>query len=604
MPARRFGTPLRLFAAAILLATIIAAFLVEFGINGRLMTGFLAAVVLLAVLAMGVVARTMRIGEFQFGGAGMAPVHGGMATAGAFLSSVGLLGLAGLFFADGETAGAFLLGTVGGFVLLAVAILPFFKASGAATVPDFFASRFGGRIFRLVASALVVLIGLFFLAAEFAVAGGFLARLFRITMPLGIGLSAALVLVIAVLGGLRAVSLAAAADYILVLVASLLPVVLYAASEFGMPLPEIAAGAALREVATFPNAAIAALSNAVVEIPGLPVTGLGPYERLALILTVVAGIAGLPHIVMRAGLSRSPAHARRSGAFAFLFVMLVVTAAPAYAAFSKFIMLDTLVGTPLAALPDWVIAFGRIGLVRICGVDAVSAAAVVKACAEAGLATLDPARLTLSGDLIVLAFPALADLPAILGLLAVIGAVAASLAAAGALLFAVASAVGFDFYVGLFDRAAPAGRRLLAIRIALIGTAFLAAWLAATDRTAMLRWAGLALSLSAAGIFPPLVLGLWWKRCTSLGALAGMLSGASVAGFYFALTAIDGEKLWSWFGLAGTAVPPFAAAAFGLPVAFVVAVLVSLATPPEPDRARLVEAIRRPAGRPSGEDDD
>ena len=94
------------------------------------------------------------------------------------------------------------------------------------------------------------------------------------------------------------------------------------------------------------------------------------------------------------------------------------------------------------------------------------------------------------------------------------------------------------------------------------------------------------------------------ERCTSLGALAGMLSGASVAGFYFALTAIEGEKLWSWFGLAGTAIPPFAAAAFGLPVAFAVAVLVSLATPPEPDRARLVEVIRRPAGRPSGEDDD
>lgn len=553
---RRFGPPLRLFAVAALLAAVIAAILVEFGISGHLVTAFLAAAVLLARFAMAVVARTMRIAEFQFGGAGMAPVHGGMASAGAFLSSIGFLGLAGLFFADGDAALAFLLGIIGGFLLLAVAILPFFEASGAATVPDFFAVRFGGRLLRLVAVGLVVLVGGFFLAAELAVAGGLLARLFRIAVPAGIGLSAVMVLAVAVLGGLRGVSLAAASDYVLVLVACLVPVVFYAAAEFGMPLPEIAAGAALQQIASFPNAAVAALAQSAAGVPGLPLAGLGPYERLALILTVVAGVAGLPHIVMRAALSPTPGHARRSGVFAFLFVALVVTAAPAYAAFAKFIMLDAVVGAPLASLPDWLLAFGRLGLVRICGVDAVSAAAVVEACARFGLATLDPARLSLSGDVIVLAFPSMAGLPAIFGLLAVIAAAAAALAAGGALLFAVASAVGYDFYIGLVDRAAPSGRRLLAIRIALIGTALLAAWLAMAREAAMLRWAGAALSLSAAGIFPPLILGLWWKRCTGLGALASMLSGASVAGFYFALTAVEGEKLWTWFGLAGTAVPP------------------------------------------------
>jgi cation/acetate symporter len=131
-----------------------------------------------------------------------------------------------------------------------------------------------------------------------------------------------------------------------------------------------------------------------------------------------------------------------------------------------------------------------------------------------------------------------------------------------------------------------------------------AAWLALASPGIAARWAALAPSLVASGLFPPLILGLLWRRCTGLGALAGMLSGAFLAFFYFAVTVVEGDRLWSWFGLAGTAIPPFAGAAFGLPVAVVVTVIVSLVTPPEPERARVLDRIRTPAGLPRAAEDD
>jgi cation/acetate symporter len=137
----------------------------------------------------------------------------------------------------------------------------------------------------------------------------------------------------------------------------------------------------------------------------------------------------------------------------------------------------------------------------------------------------------------------------------------------------------------------------------MIVTALAAGWLAARGEGAVQAWAGAALSIAAAGVFPVLVLALWWRRCTRLGALSGMASGAGLTMFYFAIVEIAGERPWSLFGLPETAVPGFAAAAFGLPVAFLVAILVSLATPREAERDAIVAAMRRPVASLPQDDD-
>jgi cation/acetate symporter len=138
----------------------------------------------------------------------------------------------------------------------------------------------------------------------------------------------------------------------------------------------------------------------------------------------------------------------------------------------------------------------------------------------------------------------------------------------------------------------------------LIATVLLAGWLAARDPAAVAPWAGASLSIAASGIFPVLILAIWWRRCTRLGALSGMISGVGLAMFYFAVVEIAGERPWSLFGLPDTAVPGFAAAAFGLPVAFFVAILVSLATPREAERDAALDSLRRPGAASLPQDDD
>jgi cation/acetate symporter len=322
------------------------------------------------------------------------------------------------------------------------------------------------------------------------------------------------------------------------------------------------------------------------------------------VIMLAAGIAATPHLVMRAGPTADVDGARRSSAWGFVFVMLIVASAPAYAIFASLEVLGAVSGASPDAWPGWVFALGADGHARVCGDLAVSQQAIVAACDRIGRGgSLDVSSVSLSADGLVLAFPAIAGLPPVLSGVVAVGGLAATLAAAGSLLFAVASALGHDLYP-IFDSQAPTGRRLITIRLMLIAVAVLAGWVAVSKPDAIVGLAAVSLSIAAAGLFPVLCLGIWWKRCTSLAALCGMLSGTGVAIFYFALIEGAGEKPWSFFGLTATGVPGFAAGVFGVPVAFLVAILVSSATPAETERQAAIGRIRRPEAAGAAEDED
>jgi len=250
----------------------------------------------------------------------------------------------------------------------------------------------------------------------------------------------------------------------------------------------------------------------------------------------------------------------------------------------------------LGDLPQWVYTYGHIGLVKVCGAPATGVSAVVAACAnknDGGAVSDDPTGaqsldhqpllmyedFDIDKDAVIMASPEIANMPYIVSGLITAGGLAAALSTADGLLLAIANSFSHDIYFTLIDTKAPPGRRLLVARLMLVVIAALAAFTASTKPSDILSMVAWAFSMAASGNFPPLVLGIWWKRANAWGAIAGMMSGFAVCLTYVFGTRYGDMPLWfsssSYDGL-----PSTAAGVVAIPVGFLVMVVVSLLTPP------------------------
>jgi cation/acetate symporter len=591
---RRIGKAVGLFAGAFAIFVIGIAVVALLGLPPLAITFLIVLVTLVAYAVLGVGGATLNETDFFAAGRSVPAAFNGLGAAAAFLSVGGFAGLAGAWFDDGRGALALTLGWAAGLVLIAVLIAPYFRKSGAVTLPDFLAVRFGGRAIRAVALLVLVLIGSVALAAALAAAAT-VANLFLGVRPsLAIVAAIAMVLFAGAFGGMRGLVFVTGAQATVVLIAFLVPVALVAVREYGLPLAQFTYGYALKEAAD--------AGGPFVGIAGrfLPLPRLDGFNLVALAITVAAGTASLPHLVMRSAATYGPAAARRATGWTLVVVVAVLLTAPAYAAFVKLSLYRDLVATDIGSLPDWVFSYGKEHLVRLCGADAISLDAVAAACAASlgANGVLGPGDIAISSDLVVLGFADIADLPYVMTALIAAGALAAALAGATALAVAIANAIGHDLYGRLIAPKAPAGRRLILTRLVLALVVCLAGWLAAKPPGGLFGLAALAPTIAASAFFPALVLGIWWRRANAAGVLAGMIAGLTITAYYAVVTAVSGAPPAGFPSLGG-GVSPMAAATYGLPIGFLVIVGVSLASA-APDDARddVVDAIRSPGREP------
>jgi cation/acetate symporter len=243
--------------------------------------------------------------------------------------------------------------------------------------------------------------------------------------------------------------------------------------------------------------------------------------------------------------------ARQSVAWSLLFIFLLYFSAPAYAAFSKLEVYTNIIGRDLDAVRPWLFTWGELGLIQICGKNAISHDAIVAACkaiaGHPGVVRLQD--FAINTDVIVLSTPEIAGLPYVISGLVAAGGLAAALSTADGLLLAIANALSHDVYYKMLDPNAPTIRRLTVARILLFVVAVCAAYLASTKPGDILAMVGWAFSLAMAGNFPALVLGIWWKRCTTTAAVLGMISGFGLCLFYLVTTRYFPQAGVTYFGM-------------------------------------------------------
>ena len=593
MPQARdsHGAIAALFAVGFVVLIAVLAVLDYYGLPERVLGASLAGALMLALFGLSVNGSTLQASEFYLAGRAIAPLHNGAAMAAACLSGLVFLGIGGAALSDPRAAAALILGLALGFLAFAILVAPYVRKSAAFGLVDFLGACYGGRGVRLAAGVVVIVAMLMTLAASVAGAAFALGLLVGLSAETCRWIVVALILAAVALGGLRSVTRTALAECVIALVAIVLPVAVASLNEFGWPLPWLTFGVAAKQASLLALAAGADLASPAGSSFGPVTAGSG---SLAALIVFAAGIACFPPLLMRSASATKAPRARQAAGWGLLAVLVVALTAPAYPAFARLFMLRELVGAPLEQLPPWIFTFGRAGLVRLCGINAASAIDAISACSALPGFTgnLRAEDLSLSGDAVVLAGPAIMDLPFVGSALIAAGAFAALLAAAKASAMALAAAIGHDLYAGALDTRASAGRQLIVTRVAATIAVLVAGWMAAVGGlgTARLAWA--AIALLAAALFAPTVLAIWWKRANAYGAASGIITGGIITGTLIAELRFPG---FLPFGKLG--VDELTAGIFGLPLSFAAIVAGSLATEDAGEvRSRTIDAIRRPGG--------
>jgi len=551
---------------------IMLAILEQLGVPNQII-GYLFVFMTIGIYAIiGVMARTTQVSEYYVAGRRVPAFYNGMATGSDWMSGASFVGMAGTLYLLGYDGLAFVLGWTGGYVLVAVLLAPYLRKFGAFTVPDFLAVRYGGNLARSIGIIVLISCSFTYVTAQIYATGIITSRFLGLSFEAAVFAGLLGILLCSMLGGMRAVTWTQVAQYIILIIAYLTPVVILSAQITGVPIPQLMYGGILEKIA------VMEVQLGITKPHVQPFMTYDPLNYFALIFCLMLGTASLPHILMRYFTTPSVREARISVGWSLLFIFLLYFTAPSYAAFAKYEVLTNVIGQPIASLPAWVKAWGDIGLVTIkdANLDGI----------------LQWAELNINTDVIVLATPEIAGLPYVIAGLVAAGGLAAALSTADGLLLAIANALSHDIYYKMVDPKADSKRRLIVARVLLVCVAVAAAWLASTKPSDILSMVAWAFSIAASGLFAPLVLGVWWKRATSAGAICGMIAGFGVCMYYLVGTQYGGMQ--PWFGVRN-----ISAGLFGIPAAFVVTWVVSLLTPaPSKDMQDFVDSIRVPRGGP------
>ena len=558
---KQLGRMYGLYTGGFLAFVILLGILEQIGVPNKILGYFFVFFTLAVYAIIGVATRTAQLSEYYVAGRRVPALYNGMATGADWMSAASFVGMAGTLFLLGYDGIAWVLGWTGGFVLVSILIGPYLRKFGAYTVPDFLSFRYGGNFARFLGVVVLVCCSFTYVTAQIYGTGLIASRFLGMQFEIAVFAGLVGILLCAMLGGMRAVTWTQIAQYIVLIVAYLVPIVILSTQRYGIPIPQLTYGQAILEITAREQQLIkdglAILCTKDACPPGTlrphiqPFMNYTPLNFFGIIFCMMVGTASLPHILMRYFTTPSVKQARDSVAWSLLFIFLLYFSAPAYAAFSKLEVYTNIIGSNLTALKPWLFQWGELGLIQICGKNAGNIDSVIAACkAIAGHpGVLRFQDFVINTDVIVLSTPEIAGLPYVISGLVAAGGLAAALSTADGLLLAIANALSHDIYYKMLDPNAPTMRRLTVARVLLFFVAVASAALAATRPSDILAMVGWAFSLAMAGNFPALVMGIWWKRATTAGAISGIIAGWGICLFYLVVTRYYPQAGVSYFGM-------------------------------------------------------
>lgn len=559
-------------------------------------------------------ARAGSTKEFYVAGGGVHPVVNGMATAADWMSAASFISMAGMLAMGGYAASAYLMGWTGGFVLLALLLAPYLRKFGKFTVPDFIGERFYSKGARLVAVVCLILACTTYVIGQMTGAGVAFSRFLEVDSTTGLLIAAVVVLFYAVLGGMKGITYTQVAQYVVLMIAYIVPAIFISLQLTGNPIPQL--GMFGTDVAS---------GTPILQKLDMLVTDLGFTQYSAdvpnklnmflLTMSLMIGTAGLPHVIIRFFTVPKVSDARTSAGWTLIFIALLYTTAPAVGSMARMNIINTVYpeGRDAPALvhaerPEWMVNWESTGLLkfedknndgRIQYYNDKNEEFNTTVAAEKGWAGNE---LTVNNDILVLANPEIANLPSwVIGLIAA-GGLAAALSTAAGLLLAISSAISHDLIKKTIKPDITDKGELMAARISMTVAIAVATYLGINPPGFAAQVVAVAFGIAASTLFPALMMGIFSKRVNATGATIGMIAGGMTTCIYIFL-------YMGWFFIPGTntfenveanwilGISPLSFGAIGAVINFAVAILISsIGNPPPKEVQDLVESVRYPRG--------
>ncbi|MEJ2087561.1 MAG: cation acetate symporter [Gammaproteobacteria bacterium] len=552
--------------------------------------------------------------EFYVAGGHVHPIANGMATAADWMSAASFISMAGIIAFMGYDGTVYLMGWTGGYVLLALLLAPYLRKFGEFTVPDFIGTRYYSNAARVVAVICLIVISFTYVAGQMRGVGIVFSQFLGVNITLGVIIGMAVVFMYAVLGGMKGITYTQVAQYCVLIFAYLVPAIFISMLITGIPVPQLGLGASVADGSGL--SVLDKLDRTLVDL------GFGPYTEgtkstidvFAITMALMIGTAGLPHVIVRFFTVPKVSDARKSAGYALLFIALLYTTAPAVGAFARLNFVDTVQGTNYENLADWFKSWENIGLIGWLDKNEDGAVQYAPGAPFEGSPTFAEARgmqgerlvtntptdtaneVYVDRDIMVLANPEIAQLPAWVIALVAAGGLAAALSTAAGLLLVISTSVSHDLIKKTMARGITDRQELLYARIAAATAIAIAGYLGINPPGFVAQVVAFAFGLAAASLFPAILMGIFSFRMNKEGAISGMLVGliftfAYIVYFKFTAPELNNADHW-WFGIS-----PEGIGMVGAMLNFAVAAIVSRVTSAAPEHVReLVHNIRVPRG--------
>ena len=552
--------------------------------------------------------------EFYVAGGGVPPVLNGMATAADWMSAASFISMAGIIAFAGYDASVYLMGWTGGYVILAMLLAPYLRKFGQFTVPDFIGTRYYSSTARVVAVVCLILISFTYVAGQMRGVGIVFSQFLNIPIFWGVIVGMAIVFVYAVLGGMKGITYTQVAQFCVLMFAYLVPAIFISMLVTGIPIPQIGLGAQVLDGSGL--SVLEKLDRTLIDL------GFGAYTEgskstidvFAITMALMIGTAGLPHVIVRFFTVPKVSDARKSAGYALLFIALIYTTAPAVGAFARINFIDNVHNAEYADIPAWFQSWEDIGLIGWEDKNGDGKIQYAPGAPFQGKPTFSDQRrqdgsreitntttdntneVYVDRDIMVLANPEIAALPAWVIALVAAGGLAAALSTAAGLLLVISTAISHDLLKKTFAKGISDKQELFYARVAAATAIGIAGYLGIDPPGFVAQVVAFAFGLAAASLFPAILLGIFDRRMNKEGAITGMLAGlifsfSYIAFFKFVAPEMNTAEYWL-FGIS-----PEGIGSIGAVVNFTLAFVVSRLTPDVPaEIVAMVNNIRIPKG--------
>jgi cation/acetate symporter len=550
--------------------------------------------------------------EFYIAGGGVHPVANGMATAADWMSAASFISMAGIISFMGKDGAVYLMGWTGGYVLLALLLAPYLRKFGKYTVPDFIGDRYYSKIARFVAVLCLIFVSFTYIAGQMRGVGIVFSRFLEVDINTGVIVGMVIVFIYAVLGGMKGITYTQVAQYCVLIFAYMVPAIFISILITGNPIPQLGFGSKIL------NEDIYLLDKLNLVLNDLGFNNYTESVRSKIDVfcitgALMAGTAGLPHVIVRFFTVPRVRDARTSAGWALLFIAILYTTAPAVSSFSRLNFIETIHNSEYKTTPQWFKNWENIGLISwsdknndgIIQYGPGNALENTKPIFSDNRG-LNGERVVINNlsknkneiyidrDIMVLANPEIAALPNWVIALVAAGALAAALSTAAGLLLVISSAISHDLLKKIFRPSISDKQELFFARLSAAVAIAIAGVFGIYPPAFVAQVVAFAFGLAASSIFPALIMGIFSKRINSAGAIVGMISGliftlSYIIFFKFISPELNTSDYWL-FGIS-----PEGIGVIGMLVNFFLAITISSATKPPPEKIKtLVNKIREP----------